>query len=643
MLAILVALSTPAMANYNFDGFPVTTRTSGSINGTVYVDSVGFNVGTLTTDVPSGTVKAAYLYTGMWCCNYNNYKWVNVTFNDNYTANGLGLINISGVNDNNPNVWCSGCGKSWWYYNVTNLTNAGQSNTATVTFINGTGCGGEVYGIVLVVVLEDSSLHPIRYWINDRSDCLHHLYSPHSARNWGDTDFNGDVDTDGVTYAELTVVHLTGYDPVCEECLKFNDTELDTSMVTSNSFEINTWNVTSEVKSSGNNAWYTRCNDYPTCHWSESDGYVNICNVILTLNDTSDDLIVTDIDVGTPRPNNDSTVKATVKNDGSGDAGHFNVSLYIDNVLNGTVNVTAGLSSGASTTVNFTKVNESKGCYDFKVIADVDGIITESNENNNETTVSGQVGYVIEVNSYGDFDDLVTESKDGLLGAGNVSHSGDTYYIKNFTGSSAIVNCAGDGITIKNLNTSTKFEIKNCTIENCTDSGVLFHNLSNGTIKNSTVQNNTNYGIEVGLLPLDSNDPDNVNITNNTINGTKIGVYLVGCNATVKNNTISNSTTYGIYLLANDTNITNNTLRDNSDYGVKAYNSYNNNIYYNNFIDNNNENCQAWDNKNYEVNNWDDGVDEGTGNCWSDYGGEPPYSIDGEAEQVDNHPSGPSC
>lgn len=641
----LAAFSTPAMADYNFDGYSVTTRTNGTINGTVYVDSVGYNgqtTRTLSTNVPSGTVKAAYLYTGVWCGNPTNTGWVNVTFNGNYTANGLGPINISGENDNNPNVWCSGYGKSWWYYNVTNLTNAGQTNTATTSKINGT-IDGRVYGIVLVVVLEDSSLHPIQYWVNDGSYALHYATGGHPATNTHTTTFAGSVDTGNVTYAELAAVYLTGYSPQCNACTKFNDHLLNTSEITTNTFYLKTFgadsNVTAEnVTSSGNNAWFTRCNDYSTCSDEQSDPFVNICNAILTLNDTADDLIVKDVDVGTPRPNNDSTVKATVKNEGSKDVGHFNVSLYVDNVLNGTVNVTAGLGAGASTTVSFTKVNESKGCYDFKVFVDSDSEISEDIETNNNLTVKGQVGYVIEVNSYGDFDDLVTESNNGLLGAGDVSHSGDTYYIKNFTGSSTIENCAGNGITIKNLNATTKFEINNSTIENCTHSGVFLNNLTNGTIKNSTVQNNTEYGIEVGLVSLDSNDPNYVNITNNTINKNYYGIELIGFNATVSNNTITNSTTYGIYLLANDTNITYNVIQNNTDYGVKLYNSYDNYIYENVFIDNNatHSGHQACDNKN--SNHWN--ITD-IGNYWSDLknnsGFPDTYDIDC-GTNIDYHP-----
>jgi len=626
-------LAVPAMADYDFDGWAPTTRTNGTINGTVFIDSVAWNgqtTLTLNTDVPDRTVKAAYLYTGIWGGTETYTGWVNVTFNGNYTANGLGPIHLQGENDNNDNVWCTGHGKYWWWYNVTNLTNAGQTNTAVTSKINGT-IDGRVYGTVLVVVLEDDNLSAIQYWINDGSDGLNYV-TPHNS---GTTYFNGSVDTANVTTSALTVVHLTGYDPVCTNALDFNDHPLNTTMVDSNTFELNTWNnansnVTPEnVTATGNHADYRRCDD----------GYVNVCNAILVLNDAAIDLTVDDIGIGTPRPTTNFTVNATIRNWGSeGTGGHFNVSLYVDGVLNGTVNITAGLSGGSSTTVSFEDVNLSKGCHEFKVFADCDNDITEAIETNNNLTVNGQVGYVIVVECDDDFEKLNT-SGDCALPSGCFKNESGTYYIQNLT----IENCNGNGITIKNTNAT--FVINNCTIKNCTGSGVFLHDLKNGTINGSDILNNTKYGIKVGEVSLGSDDPEFVDITNNTINGSKTdGIDLIGFNCTVKDNTISNSTVYGIYLLANDTNITNgNKIRDNGNYGIKAYNSFRNNIYCNTFTDNNVSGHQAWDNGN--TNNWNstDAGENYTGNLWKDWqnnSGYPcNYTIDG-GSNVDERPKG---
>ena len=616
-----IAFSTPAMANYAFDGWAPTTRTNGTINGTVFIDSVGWNgqtTLTLSTNVPAGTVRRAYLYTGIWGGSETRTGWVNVTFNGDSTHNGLGPIHLEGENDQNPNVWCTGHGKYWWWYNVTNLTNAGQTNTATTSKINGT-IDGRVYGIVLVVVLENNSLHPIQYWVNDGSDGLNYV-TPHNS---GTTYFNGNVDTGNVTFAELTVVHLTGYDPICSNCLDFNDHPLDTTCVNSNTFEINTWNsansnVTPEnVTSSGNHADYRR----------GDDPYVNICNAILTLNDTGNDLVVSNIDIGTPRPNHDFTVYATIKNDGSENVGHFNVSLFVNGSFYAKNTSITGLNGGESTTVSFSDVNLSKGCHEFRVFADSDSEISEDIETNNNMTVNGQVGYVIVIESDDDFEKLNT-SGSAPLPAGCFKNESGTYYIQNLTGSYSIENCAGNGITIENTN--AKFVITNCTILNCSGSGIYLHNLSNGTINGSEILNNSFYGIKVGEVAQPGKNPEFVNITNNTIKANKEdGVDLAGFNCTIENNIIKDNHDNGIFVYGNNSNITRNIIQNNSDYGVKLYNSYDNYVYDNEFIGNNiaNPGHQAWDNSS---NYWNTTT---IGNYWTDWddnsGAPGNYSIDG--------------
>jgi len=607
-----IAFSTPAMANYAFDGWAPTTRTNGTINGTVFIDSVPWNGQTTLSgsfDVPAGTVKKAYLYSGIWGGSETYTGWVSVEFN----GEELGPLHLEGENDQNPNVWCTGHGKYWWWYDVTNRTNAGQTNTATVSKINGT-IDGRVYGIVLVVVLENDSLHPIQYWINDGSDALNYV-TPH---NEGTTYFNGTVDTANVTYAELTMVHLTGYDPVCSNCLEFNGNSLNTSMVDSNTFEINSWDVTNYIASSGNNAHYMR----------GDDPYVNICNAILTLNDTGKDLVVTNIDIGTPRPNHDFTVYATIKNDGSENVGHFNVSLFVNGSFYAKNTSITGLNGGESTTVSFENVNLPKGCHEFRVFADSDNDISEDIESNNNMTINGQVGHVIVVKSDSDFENLVNESDNGLLGNGNVTKIGDTYYIRNFTGDSAIENCAGNGITIENTN--AKFVITNCTILNCSGSGIYLHNLSNATIDSCVILNNSAYGIKVGEVAQPGKNPKFINITNNTIKANKKdGVDLAGFNCTIENNIIKDNNGNGIFVYGNNSNITRNIIQNNSDYGVKLYNSYNNYVYDNEFIGNNiaNPGHQAWDNSS---NYWNTTT---IGNYWTDWDDNPDapsnYSIDG--------------
>jgi len=267
-IAVLMA-SGISSADYNFNGFPVVTRTSGTVNGGVYTGYepwAGTTALTGSFDVPDGTVEWAYLYTGIWGGTEDYEGWANVTFN-NCTSSGLGPIHLKGKNDTNPNVWCSSHGKHWMYYNVTDLTSAGCTNIAMVSKINSTlGCfDGRVYGIVLVVVYEDGS-DDVRYWVNDGSDCLNYVIPNDDETTY----FNGTF-IDNARTAALTMVHLTGYEPSCTNCLEFNGHPLDTSVITSD-FELNTWDVLNCTAPSENNATYSR----------GEDDYVNICCAILT-------------------------------------------------------------------------------------------------------------------------------------------------------------------------------------------------------------------------------------------------------------------------------------------------------------------------------------------------------------------------
>jgi hypothetical protein len=271
-------LCVPALADYTYNGFAVETRANDTINGGVFIDYEPWDGTTTLTgnfDVPDGVVKWARLYVGVWGGAETRQGWVNVTFNGFYDRNGLGPIHLQGKKDTNPNVWGSGHGKHWMYYNVTNLTSAGSTNVGHYSVINGTldEDGGRCYGIVLVVIYEGgANPEGIQYWINDGNDGLHAgPYPP--AHNSGTTYFNGSVDVANVTRANLTMVHLTGYEPGCDRCLTFNGHELNTSMVDSNTFELNSWNVTDYLAPEVNKAGYCR----------GDDGHVSITNALLVI------------------------------------------------------------------------------------------------------------------------------------------------------------------------------------------------------------------------------------------------------------------------------------------------------------------------------------------------------------------------
>jgi hypothetical protein len=128
-------------------------------------------------------------------------------------------------------------------------------------------------------------------------------------------------------------------------------------MVDSNTFELNTWDVTDSVNSSGNNAWYTRLDD--DC----DDNYVSITNAILVLERRAvgeSDLAITaikpyhyawseeeGIPKGEPWFNLMNYVNITVNNIGTEVVDNFAVTLYADDELIGS-EIVEGLSAGGS-------------------------------------------------------------------------------------------------------------------------------------------------------------------------------------------------------------------------------------------------------------------------------------------------------
>ncbi|MEA2032906.1 MAG: DUF3344 domain-containing protein, partial [Euryarchaeota archaeon] len=96
ILAVLVAFSAPAAANYTYDGYEVKTMTDGIVQGDVFV-SCGDNAGASDgrTDaghngpyrtnysVPNGnSVKWARLLVGVWGGTENHTGWLNTTLHN---------------------------------------------------------------------------------------------------------------------------------------------------------------------------------------------------------------------------------------------------------------------------------------------------------------------------------------------------------------------------------------------------------------------------------------------------------------------------------------------------------------------------------------------------------------------------------
>ncbi|MBD3408222.1 MAG: hypothetical protein GF411_19020 [Candidatus Lokiarchaeota archaeon] len=217
---------------------------------------------------------------------------------------------------------------------------------------------------------------------------------------------------------------------------------------------------------------------------------------------------------------------------------------------------------------------------------------------------------------------VITSNQDfidqGWPGAGT---EGDPFRIEDLE----IVN---NSVGISISDTTAYFEINGCVISSVSETGVnpgiIFDNVTHGSIYSSVVTNRTNgvYLAESYNCTLDS--------IISSSNGNQ-GFYLSSStNCTLTHNTASANGEYG-FLLYQSTNctLTNNTASSN-DYGILLSQSSECNIYYNILFDNT---INAHDGGN--TNDWDDGV---LGNYYDDFSGTGTYSINGATGSVDHHP-----
>ena len=629
IVAMLIAFSVPASAKEGAVPIDQLNRYEEIVpNGSYWVDWNDAGA-TSSFNVPDVDLYKVRIYNSAWMPGVTTATYPNVTtpLPDRYPMTcdytlltGLGTCGI-------------------WYPNdtVKNVTIPGETNTYRR---NGDG----YHGTALTILYQDTNNpNSIDSWFyQGYDDSINYEQGP-SPYTYNMTYTFHNVTESNHTHWTLMVAVTCGND---DGDIDFNNNALPNGYGPTNGYyHVATNNVTGMVQNGTNVVKVNTTDMYFHPYWMWLVGYDPLPKPDLTI---EDDIIV--IDPVTPRPDNNFMVNATILNQGEADAGSFSVSLYANGVLNGTKPV-SGLGIGNSETVSFTGVNLPEGCYEFKVVADVYDEVDESNEINNESDLKKcQVGYVIVVESDSDFAALASDT--GMpLGSVTYYSGNDTYYIQDLT----ITNCAGDGISIEG--TTKNFVIKDCTIENCAPdaSGVFLNDVTKGTITGCTLQNNEAYGIELGLVPLDSEDPKNINITCNTIyqngiSGNKNGIDLIGFDCIVAYNHVISNGEYGIYVFGNDSTIHNNTIANNVDYGIKLYNSSGNYIYRNDFSNNNGTGEQGWDNR--ATNTWNTPTPVAycyntetktnySGNYWTGYTGDDPDAdgIGNTAHALDSYPA----
>ena len=389
-------------------GLPLTTVKQGEVSGGVFFDSyygiagqTGGHPITInkTFTIPSHTdVEWAMLLTTVYCGNMqNNYPgWANVTFN------GTVLENLGNESLNVPFTfkYAGGTGYEWvndhvvrvtsdymMWYDVTDLVQAGDNTASVHTEKNGTSAfDGRIKLISLIVAYNDSSSNRIFYWVNRGHDVDSHSNDLIYPDYIGSTGFEASLPSGTtVQVANLTAVHMASVDG----SYTFNSNSIANGTPQGTICGSNIWDVTTSFDNSGTNTMtYDRCGEY-----------YKIALGILTAKLQQPDLTVTSLDAyhdqtyTRPYFNLSNEVDVTVGNSGNGIAGPSKVSLYANDIFIDKTDVPA-LSAGSNTTVQFTWTPVGCDCedggspvdYTLKAIADCDGEVTESNEENNVST-----------------------------------------------------------------------------------------------------------------------------------------------------------------------------------------------------------------------------------------------------------------
>lgn len=201
-----------ASAQYSHDGFNLDVIRHDTIVGGVYVDG-GHGVGTspyseVFDGVPDDVVFAR-LYVGIKGGTKEATGWVSVVFNEH----NLGTISLMGINDTNPNVYCSGNGEYWTCYDVAEYTIG--NNTVTIT--TGGEIDGRIKGTSLVAVYNDPAEIGKEYWICEGNINLNYQ----TGYNNETACFDGTI-TDEVRTATLWTMYLSGNEGV-NDTLSFNN------------------------------------------------------------------------------------------------------------------------------------------------------------------------------------------------------------------------------------------------------------------------------------------------------------------------------------------------------------------------------------------------------------------------------------
>lgn len=207
----LMLLVPQGMAMYDFEGIPLKIAAQGEVTGDVLVfGSYGLRNPPITSefDVPY-EIQWARTYVGVWGGTPRYTGWVQTTVNDH----AFETIKLYGQDDKTPNVYCTGYGVYWIWYDSTPFCVQGHNKVVAITSQGEAEnkLDGRIYAVVTVLVVKDPTGGNTQYWIFDGNENLH-------GEGWSGlnpteheeaTVLISVPDTSGLQHANLTVMYVT--------------------------------------------------------------------------------------------------------------------------------------------------------------------------------------------------------------------------------------------------------------------------------------------------------------------------------------------------------------------------------------------------------------------------------------------------
>jgi subtilase family serine protease len=419
IILLLFLFILPVKATYSYDSIPFRIASQGTVNGGVYIDGghgLEFPPYSQEFDVPDGTIRWARLYVGIWGGKEEYDGWVQVDINGKNTD----TVPLLGINDESTNVYCSGHGVYWVYYDATDIIINGKNtvNIETSQGELGNKLDGRVYGAVLATVYEDRNAPEITYRIYDGNVNLHGGGWSGKQENMNyetSVFFNDTQDQNGLDRADLTVVYLTGSKGL-PDFLQFNGNQLGTTpqYLLDMGYQTGVTDIANEVigdasYGSGNRSSYfdieffdvleyTRADNVLTflsgrdldgdgeIEEDEGEDYLHPVITSLVLKHSTDtnpgpDLsIEVEIDEISLIEEYDVEIPVVMGNPGGLYEGIFKIQLNVDGSEASMTDAYMDASGVSRSTINW---HATAGVHILEIIVDPEDAVQESDENNN--------------------------------------------------------------------------------------------------------------------------------------------------------------------------------------------------------------------------------------------------------------------